>query len=75
MKDKIKILFRGWFNIPHSYSMVNCFQIVHLYKRYKDNIEFYITEMPYFREQCNSAKKLVYTDEYNEIITNFKISL
>jgi glycosyltransferase involved in cell wall biosynthesis len=72
MKDKIKILFRGWFNIPHSYSMVNCFQIVHLYKRYKDNIEFYITEMPYFREQWNSAKKLVYTDEYNEIITNFK---
>jgi len=73
MANKIKVLFRGWFNIPHSYSMVNCFQIVHLYKRYKDDIEFYVTEMPYFRQEWNSSKKLVYTDEYNEIIKNFKV--
>lgn len=70
---RMKILFRGWFNIPHSYSMVNCFQIVNLYKRYKDNIEFYIEEMPYFRPEWNSAKRLVYGEEYNNIIRNFKV--
>lgn len=70
--EKIRVLFRGWFNIPHSYSMVNCFQIVNLYKRYKDKIEFYIEEMPYFRNEWNSAKKLVYSEEDNDIIRNFK---
>lgn len=73
MSEKIKILFRGWFQIPHSYAMVNCFQIVHLYKNYKDKIEFYTTEMPYFREGWNASRKLVYSEEYNEIIKNLKV--
>jgi glycosyltransferase involved in cell wall biosynthesis len=69
---KLKVLFRGWFNIPHSYSMVNCFQIVNLYRRYNDKIEFYIEEMPYFRQEWNAVKKLVYSEEYNTIVRNFK---
>ena len=72
MSDKIRILFKGWFQIPHSYSMVNCFQIVHLYKNYKDKIEIYVNEMPYYRDSWNSVKKLVYSDEYNNIIKSFK---
>ena len=72
MSDKIRILFKGWFQIPHSYSMVNCFQIVHLYKNYSDKIEFYVNEMPYYRDSWNSVKKLVYSDEYNNIIKSFK---
>jgi glycosyltransferase involved in cell wall biosynthesis len=71
-KDKVKILFRGWFEIPHSYSLVNCFQIVNLYKKYKDKIDFYIEEMPYFREEWNNSRKLVYNSESNNIIKNFK---
>jgi glycosyltransferase involved in cell wall biosynthesis len=70
--EKLKILFRAWFSIPHSYSLVNCFQIVHLYKKYKDVIDFYIEEMPYFREEWNNSKKLVYSEEYNDIIRNLK---
>lgn len=72
MPEKIKVLFRGWFEIAHSYAICNCFQIVHLYKDYKDKMEFYVTEMPYYREQWNASRKLVYSDEYNEIIRNFK---
>lgn len=71
-KEKLRILFRGWFEIPHSYALVNCFQIVHLYKKYKNNIEFYVTEMPYYREKWNTSRKLVYKDEYNEIIRNLR---
>jgi glycosyltransferase involved in cell wall biosynthesis len=70
--EKLRILFRGWFEIPHSYSIVNCFQIVNLYKHYKDKIEFYVTEMPYYREQWNASRKLVYSEEYNEIIRNLR---
>ena len=74
MSDKpIRVLFRGWFNIPHSYSMVNCFQIVHLYKRYRNQIHFYVEEMPYFRQEWNASKKLVYGDEYNKIIQSFQV--
>ncbi len=71
-ETKIKILFRGWFEIPHSYSLVNCFQLIHLYKLYSEKIDFYVEEMPYFRQEWNNSKKLVYTQSYNEIIKNFK---
>ena len=71
-KDKIRVLFRGWFEIPHSYAICNCFQIVNLYKKYKDKIDFYIEEMPYFREEWNNSRKLVYNNESNNIIKNFK---
>jgi glycosyltransferase involved in cell wall biosynthesis len=70
--EKIKVLFRGWFEIPHSYSLCNCFQIVHLFKNHSDKIDFYIEEMPYFRPEWNSSRKLVYKKEYNDIIKNFK---
>jgi len=72
METKIRVLFRGWFFLPHSYSLCNCFQIIHLFKNYKDNIEFYVTEMPYYRQEWNASRKLVYSNEYNEIIRNFK---
>jgi glycosyltransferase involved in cell wall biosynthesis len=70
--EKISVLFRGWF-LQHSYGIVNCFQLVHLYKKYNKNIEFYVQEMPYFREEWNKNKKLVYNESYNNIITNFKV--
>lgn len=68
----MRVLFRAWFFIPHSYSLVNCFQIIHLFKNHSDKIDFYIEEMPYFRPEWNSSRKLVYKEEYNNIIRNFK---
>lgn len=70
---KIKILFRGWINIAHSYAIVNCFQLIHLYKNYKDKIEFYVEEMPYFQPHWNNAKKLIYKEEYNNILKSLKV--
>jgi glycosyltransferase involved in cell wall biosynthesis len=70
--EKIRVLFRAWFFLPHSYGLVNCFQIIHLFKNYSDKIDFYIEEMPYFRQEWNSSRKLVYNKEYNEIIRNLK---
>jgi len=70
--EKIRVLFRGWFEIPHSYALCNCFQIIHLFKNHSDKIDFYIEEMPYFRPEWNSSRKLVYKKEYNDIIKNFK---
>ena len=70
--DKIRVLFKGWLNIPHSYAICNCFQLVHLFKNYSDKIDFYVDEAPYFRQEWNNSKKLVYTQSYNEIIKNFK---
>jgi glycosyltransferase involved in cell wall biosynthesis len=69
---KLKILFRGWIGVPHSYAIVNCFQLVNLYKRYKDVLDIYIEEMPYFQQHWNNAKKMVYTREYNEIISSLR---
>jgi glycosyltransferase involved in cell wall biosynthesis len=68
----MRVLFRGWFNIPHSYAMVNCFQLVALHKRYGDRMEIFIDEQPYFNERWNASKKLVYSEEDNKIIRNFR---
>jgi glycosyltransferase involved in cell wall biosynthesis len=72
-EGKVKVLFQGWTQIPHSYSIVNCFQLVHLYKNFGDKLEIFIEERPYFREEWNKNKKLVYPKTYNEIIKGLKI--
>ena len=68
----MKILIEGWFNIPHSYAIVNNFQLIHLIKNYSD-VEIYIKEEPYYREEWNNKKQLVFPEDYNKIIKNFKI--
>lgn len=76
----INILFSGWINLAHSYSLVNCFQLLHLYKNYgpsgkitKNAIQIYVQEAPYYNPDWNSKKKLVYSNEYNEIILGFQV--
>ena len=71
-QKKLKVLFQGWINVPHSYSMVNCFQLVYLYKNYGDKLDIYIDEMPYYQPHWYNAKKLVYTKEFNHILTSLK---
>lgn len=70
---KLRVLFKGWTRIPHSYSQVNCFQLIHLYKHFSDKIEIYVDEQPYFRPEWNNKRKLVYPKDYNEIIENLKV--
>uniref|UniRef100_A0A6C0E219 Glycosyl transferase family 1 domain-containing protein n=1 Tax=viral metagenome TaxID=1070528 RepID=A0A6C0E219_9ZZZZ len=69
---KLKVLFQGWLNVPHSYAIVNCFQLLHLYKNYKDVLEIYVLEAEYFRKEWNNVKALVYGEESNNIIRGFK---
>lgn len=72
-QKKLKILFRGWIYVPHSYAIVNCFQLVHLHKNFGHKIDIYVEEMPYYNPAWNNKRKLVYKDEYNEIIKGFKV--
>jgi glycosyltransferase involved in cell wall biosynthesis len=75
-KRSLKVLFQVWWQIPHSYSIVSALQLVHLHKRYaigpSPEIDMYVEEMPYFQAHWNDKKKLVYTEEYNQILRNFK---
>ena len=70
--NKLRILFRGWRLLQHSYGQIMAFKLVHLWKNYKDNIEFYVQEMPYFREEWKTKQRLVYSDEYNKILKDLK---
>jgi glycosyltransferase involved in cell wall biosynthesis len=66
--SKYNILFQGWVNIPHSYAIVNCFILVHLLKHHKDTVQVYIDEPSYFQTKWDNCKKLMYTEEYNDLI-------
>lgn len=74
-EPKLSILFQGWRFLQHSYGMVFAFQLVHLYKLYGPNgkfghkILFYVTEEPYYGANWNNVRKLVYSEEYNKIIS------
>lgn len=79
-KNSLKILFSGWTQIAHSYALINCLQLIHLYKNYgpngivsKNKLDIYIEECDYYRPEWNNKKKLVYTKEYNEILKNLKV--
>ena len=62
----------GWINIPHSYAIVNCMQLVHLYKNYKDHIDIYVQEPEYYGPSWVKNSQSLYNDEYTEILTQFK---
>ena len=78
--DSLKILFSGWVQLQHSYGLVLAFQLIHLYKNYgpdgiisKNKIDIYVEECEYYRPEWKDKKKLVYSEEYNEILKNFKV--
>lgn len=73
----LRILFEGWWQIAHSYAICFSFQLIHLYKNYgpngkikKNAIEFYLLEADYYNPEWNNKKKLVYSEEYNNILKN-----
>ncbi|NBU34015.1 glycosyltransferase [bacterium] len=68
----MKVLFKGWTRVPHSYAMVNCFQMVALKRRFKDDIDIYVQEMDYYQEHWNKAQKWVYNADMIKILKSFK---
>jgi glycosyltransferase involved in cell wall biosynthesis len=74
----LKVLFEGWRLLQHSYGQVLAFQLVHLWKLYGPNgkyghkIDFYVTEAPYYNPNWINTQKLVYSEEYNNILKNMK---
>lgn len=68
----MKILIRGWTSIPHSYSIVNCFHLVHLIKNFSDVLTIYIQEMPYFKKEWKTKKIDIFNKEYKDILNSIK---
>lgn len=62
----INLLIEGWFNIPHSYANVVCFEMFAMYKLYSTEINFYIVEKEYFCE--NWKKTIVLPDHYRNVL-------
>lgn len=71
-RKKLRILFETWHMLQHSYGIVSAFILIHFYKKYSNKVEIYVKEVPYYIENWNNTKKLVYSEEYNEILKNLK---
>ena len=60
----MKLLVQGWTRIPHSYSLVNVFQLVHLEKYFT---KVYYQDKDYYRpEWVNSESRRVFPEEYTD---------
>ena len=69
----MKILFEGWFNIPHSYAIVMCSQLVALRKLYP-SLEIFIYERKYFMSNWQPmALNMIYPTDYCEILSSFTV--
>ena len=64
-QKKIRLLVEGWRWIPHSYALVNAFQLLELTKR--ENIEIFIRDIPYPSESWQPTKGLLSADEEDEL--------
>jgi glycosyltransferase involved in cell wall biosynthesis len=75
---RLSVLFEGWRLLQHSYGQVTAFQLIHLWKlygpdgKYGHKIDFYVTEAPYYNPNWKNTQKLVYSEEYNNILKNLK---
>jgi len=70
---KLRVLVRGWIGIPHSYAIVNCFQLIQLKRYFGDEVELFIEERPYYRPEWAQARQLTYGDEFNALLTELQI--
>ena len=59
--------------VPHSYAIVLCFQLIFLWKNYKEKINFYFEEKEYYRKEWGEKKKMIYPESYNKILQNKEI--
>jgi len=64
----LNVLFQGWVNIPHSYSLVLCFQLVFLHKNYSDKISFFLEEKKYYNPEWVSKNLDYFPKEYKELL-------
>lgn len=67
---KLNILIRGW-DLHHSYGVVNCCQIVHFEKYFKDTVHIVFQEMPFFNPNWKK-KPDVFPPDYEEILKNIE---
>jgi glycosyltransferase involved in cell wall biosynthesis len=70
----MKVLIQGWTKIPHSYAIVNVFQIVHLRKNFPE-LELYTLEYPYYNQLWNEKVKFfdsLYPKEYYTYLVGVK---
>lgn len=73
--SRIAVLITGWTKIPHSFAIVNCFQIVHLLKLYGHIIDFFVDQSPYFLESLRQNEfelGQLYPDIYDDVINSVK---
>ncbi len=70
-ENKINLLIEGWFNIPHSYANVVCFEMFAMHRMFSNDINFYITEKEYFSP--NWKKTTVLPENYCNILFNESI--
>lgn len=66
----MKLLIQGWYSLPHSYAIVNCFQMRALARRFPD-LEIFIQEPRFYLDKWKSNLE-IYPVEMREFLENLK---
>lgn len=68
----LNILFDGWLNVPHSYAIVNCFQLIHLKLKYGDKINMFIREPKYCCEFWVKSAS-IYNSDHTLVLNSIRV--
>ena len=71
----MKLLIEGWISYPHSYSLVNTYQLLHLNK--KEKLKIFLKELPPYKDEWNSFSSnetlsFIVTPEEQTILANIE---
>jgi glycosyltransferase involved in cell wall biosynthesis len=70
-RKAMRVLIKGWTGPAHSYAIVNCFQLDALQRLYKNQLELYHEEMPYFRSHWKKVDG-IYPEEMQTTLRSIK---
>jgi len=68
----MKLLIEGWFDIPHSYAIVNCFQIYALKKKFPD-LALFKKETVLFKKEWENKRAVIFPKRYQDVLESIPV--
>jgi glycosyltransferase involved in cell wall biosynthesis len=72
-QKKLSVLIEGWTKVPHSFAIVNCFQLIGLLTMYGDEINIYLRETAYYYANWESTNYSIFNSEHQHMLRSIPV--
>jgi glycosyltransferase involved in cell wall biosynthesis len=68
----LAVLIEGWTRVPHSFAIVNCFQIIALVEEFSD-MQLYVTETAYYYDFWQPGDYSIFSERQRNILNGVRV--